>query len=1123
MSTTPPTVLQLARQGNPEAIAALMNRHLEAQGITAHVEQHDTTLKVSLEAAQVPNQTDLVAYVQKGITGLELTTVQQLTISGKQVGATTSAWSENVVMQTPDPLGLDFDLDLGDDLSPALDSSTELGDAAQADFDTALGGDALDLDLNLEAPAEFGAEFDLGLGDMPSDLDLNLDDPNAPDNLGSDLDFDLGLSADPAAELDLGLGNSLDLTSEATDLDFDLDLDDRTASPLEGDLTFDLDFDAPTGPEIPDSDALDFDDLGLEEATAEALNFDLDLGESSAEAALDTPATDVLDFDLDLDIPNAEAAPNALEFDLDLDVPSAEAPPDFNLDFDTDPAPESGELDLGLSTEAAMDSLDLGLGDDGGFDLDLSPMADPAGLVEEEGLDPDLGFADAADGFSFDLVESNSNEAEVVGDSAPAADLDLSPADNPTADLDLEFVALDDALGEGSAIADPSSITTDPDNLDIGFTGDLDDDLDLDLGSAPDSLDTDLWDGASDDSGLGEGLGNIDDLWEGDEAPADLSAAQGNLGDEPWPPADMDTGDLDFDLGSETADSETADAEFPVINNTEFPDLGPSADTLEFDLEAEFGTPGDTGPGTFDSEAFTSEPFDSEAVPPAAFSPEAFDPNAMDLDNLAPEDLAFEDLGATAAFDLTQGSDFDATWATDTDQTLDDFDDGFDADQTLDDFDGSLDTAAWPDPSEMDNLGLSNTPGPWETDANDLITDDVGPADLNTPDFGTGAFGGDDLGPGDLSDDLNLENTTDEFDPNLVFDSGMSTPNPFTVESGAAEEETQLIEPLELGSEASGASPWGSEATDDRPTLGTDIGPDDLGSDRPFEGMGRFEDEDLEGTLNLDPDQELISAPAPETFDAAAFESGAFDATPFDDDLGASPFGPGDLNDQDFGTSSMDNNLFNTDANSSNGFLHDQPGSGLVDDEPDATDDFIQEFRTDPSTHVSLTPDQFNADGSVRRSRHRGVPVGLLLGLGLGALALIVAGLLLNGLLGRLRQPAPGSDPVVVEPVTPAPETPAPEAASPETPSPEAPVAPTAVDEADRFRQAVNAAQTAANQTQTATTAAQWQEVANTWATAIDLMERVPPTDPNYATAQQKAVEYQPNLNYAQQNAERLQ
>ncbi|MGB3135269.1 MAG: hypothetical protein WBB18_00570, partial [Nodosilinea sp.] len=210
-------------------------------------------------------------------------------------------------------------------------------------------------------------------------------------------------------------------------------------------------------------------------------------------------------------------------------------------------------------------------------------------------------------------------------------------------------------------------------------------------------------------------------------------------------------------------------------------------------------------------------------------------------------------------------------------------------------------------------------------------------------------------------------------------------------------------------------------------------------------------------------------------------------------------FGLADFEDDEFG-----DNIFSNSSGDSNGFGQDLNGAALVSDEPDAADDFIQEFGSDPSTHVDLAPDRFNDDGSLRRS-NSSVPLRLILGLGLGILVLALAGFLLNGLLGRSRQPS-GGDSVVMEPVTPD--------------SPSLPADPGAVSDGDLFRQAVNAAQTAANQAQEASTPTQWQEVADTWTLAIDLMRRVPASDPNYAIAQQKAVDYQPNLIYAQQNAQ---
>lgn len=71
----------------------------------------------------------------------------------------------------------------------------------------------------------------------------------------------------------------------------------------------------------------------------------------------------------------------------------------------------------------------------------------------------------------------------------------------------------------------------------------------------------------------------------------------------------------------------------------------------------------------------------------------------------------------------------------------------------------------------------------------------------------------------------------------------------------------------------------------------------------------------------------------------------------------------------------------------------------------------------------------------------------------------------------------------------------------------------------DPWREAVNMATSAAQLTQTANTRADWNTVASQWEDAIELMRAVPPSSPNYQAAQQRAVSYQSNLEYAQRAA----
>jgi hypothetical protein len=73
--------------------------------------------------------------------------------------------------------------------------------------------------------------------------------------------------------------------------------------------------------------------------------------------------------------------------------------------------------------------------------------------------------------------------------------------------------------------------------------------------------------------------------------------------------------------------------------------------------------------------------------------------------------------------------------------------------------------------------------------------------------------------------------------------------------------------------------------------------------------------------------------------------------------------------------------------------------------------------------------------------------------------------------------------------------------------------------ETDRtFADAINQAMAAAEATQTAKTSDEWKNAADLWTQAIDLMESVPETSENYQTSQQKVKEYQPNLEYAENN-----
>ena len=99
---TQPNLLELAKQGNATAIAALMNRQLQRKNITAQAVLKDGCLQIILESAQAPNQQALVVFIRKGITNLGAEPINKVKVYGRQIGEEFPAFIEefSVVAQT---------------------------------------------------------------------------------------------------------------------------------------------------------------------------------------------------------------------------------------------------------------------------------------------------------------------------------------------------------------------------------------------------------------------------------------------------------------------------------------------------------------------------------------------------------------------------------------------------------------------------------------------------------------------------------------------------------------------------------------------------------------------------------------------------------------------------------------------------------------------------------------------------------------------------------------------------------------------------------------------------------------------------------------------------------------
>lgn len=94
-------LIKLAKQGNPKAIAALMNRQLQPKGLTVKVViQHDW-LQVNLETKQPQERKALVEFICKGVTGLEIESLKGIKVCCRQVGEDFSVWSERITLKSP--------------------------------------------------------------------------------------------------------------------------------------------------------------------------------------------------------------------------------------------------------------------------------------------------------------------------------------------------------------------------------------------------------------------------------------------------------------------------------------------------------------------------------------------------------------------------------------------------------------------------------------------------------------------------------------------------------------------------------------------------------------------------------------------------------------------------------------------------------------------------------------------------------------------------------------------------------------------------------------------------------------------------------------------------------------
>ena len=111
ISSTPqpqaPHLLQLAKAGDPKAIASLLNRNLQPKGIAARAIVRDRILRISLEAENLPQETRLAPHLETALRNLAPQAIESVSVSGFQAGFSRPTWihrfelTESVLQTAP--------------------------------------------------------------------------------------------------------------------------------------------------------------------------------------------------------------------------------------------------------------------------------------------------------------------------------------------------------------------------------------------------------------------------------------------------------------------------------------------------------------------------------------------------------------------------------------------------------------------------------------------------------------------------------------------------------------------------------------------------------------------------------------------------------------------------------------------------------------------------------------------------------------------------------------------------------------------------------------------------------------------------------------------------------------
>lgn len=91
--------IERAKQGDPSAIAYLINLTLQPRGVTAKTYLNDRCLYLVFSADRLLNRTTLINFLQHGFAVLEIRDIERVKVYAQKTGEPLPAWSEEICLQ----------------------------------------------------------------------------------------------------------------------------------------------------------------------------------------------------------------------------------------------------------------------------------------------------------------------------------------------------------------------------------------------------------------------------------------------------------------------------------------------------------------------------------------------------------------------------------------------------------------------------------------------------------------------------------------------------------------------------------------------------------------------------------------------------------------------------------------------------------------------------------------------------------------------------------------------------------------------------------------------------------------------------------------------------------------